>query len=53
MTLFCLTAQPMYTRGRQNSVFVGSQYIAQKPSRKYQSAMDIHSMILDEAPEPV
>lgn len=49
---FCL-ASPLYSRNRQNSVFVGPQIVAQKPSRKYRSAMDIHSMVLDEAPEPV
>lgn len=47
-----VTAPPLYSRSRQNSVFVGPQTIvAQKPSRKYQSAMDIHSLVLDEAPE--
>lgn len=50
---FSSTAPPLYNRSRQNSVFVGSQFVAQKPSRKYQSAMDIHSLVLDEAPEPV
>lgn len=49
---FC-SASPLYSRNRQNSVFVGPQVVAQKPSRKYRSAMDIHSMVLDEAPEPV
>lgn len=48
-----VTASPLYGRARQNSVFVGTQFVAQKPSRKYQSAADIHSMVLDEAPEPV
>lgn len=50
------TAPPLYSRNRQNSVFVGPQFVAQKPSRKYQSAMDIHSLVLEEhteAPEPV
>ncbi|XP_055304126.1 uncharacterized protein LOC129569370 [Sitodiplosis mosellana] len=46
-------ASPLYSRSRQNSVFVGPQSVAQKPSRKYQSAIDIHSLVLDEAPEPV
>lgn len=50
---FSSTAPPLYNRNRQNSVFVGSQFVAQKPSRMYQSAMDIHSLVLDEAPEPV
>lgn len=52
---FCdLTAQPTYARCRQNSVFVESQHVSQKPChRKYQSAMDLSAMVLDEAPEPV
>lgn len=49
---FCL-APLLYSRNRQNSVFVGPQIVTQKPSRKYRSAMDIHSMVLDEAAEPV
>lgn len=48
-----ITAQPSYARCRQNSVFVESQYVSQKPCRKYQSAMDLSAMVLDEAPEPV
>lgn len=51
--VYLKTGQPQFSRNRQNSVFVGPQYVAQKPSRKYQSAMDIHSLVLDEAPEPV
>lgn len=48
------TAQPTYARCRQNSVFVESQHVSQKPChRKYQSAMDLSAMVLDEAPEPV
>ncbi|XP_031639527.1 uncharacterized protein LOC116351545 [Contarinia nasturtii] len=52
-SLYTVRASPLYNRNRQNSVFVGPQFVAQKPSRKYQSAMDIHTMVLDEAPEPV
>lgn len=54
--LLFFSAQPTYARCRQNSVFVESQYsstASQKPSRKYQSAMDLSAMVLDEAPEPV
>lgn len=42
-----------YNRSRQNSVFVGPQFVTQQPPRKTRSAMDLHSMVLDEAPEPV
>ncbi|XP_055842264.1 uncharacterized protein LOC129909238 [Episyrphus balteatus] len=42
-----------YVRPRQNSVFVGPQVVIQKPPRKTRSAMDIHSMVLDESAEHV
>ncbi|XP_055371007.1 uncharacterized protein LOC129605339 [Condylostylus longicornis] len=46
---------PQYFRPRQNSVFVSSQImqLPKQPPRKTRSAMDIHSMILDEAAEAV
>lgn len=40
-------------RPRQNSVFVGPQFISQEPPRKSRSAMDIHSLVLNENAEPV
>lgn len=45
---------PLYSRPRQNSVFVGPQIIAtpQAP-RKTRSAFDIHSLVLDENAEQV
>lgn len=45
-----------YSRPRQNSVFVGpspNQFLMPKPPRKTRSAMDLHSMILDESAEQV
>ncbi|XP_037816803.1 uncharacterized protein LOC119607094 [Lucilia sericata] len=45
-----------HTRPRQNSVFVGpspNQFLMPKPPRKTRSAMDLHSMILDETAEQV
>ncbi|XP_060663684.1 uncharacterized protein LOC132796507 isoform X2 [Drosophila nasuta] len=44
------------SRPRQNSVFVGastSHYLMPKPPRKTRSAMDLHSMVLDESAEQV
>uniref|UniRef100_A0A0A1X3Z4 Frizzled-7 n=2 Tax=Zeugodacus cucurbitae TaxID=28588 RepID=A0A0A1X3Z4_ZEUCU len=46
----------MNSRPRQNSVFVGSspsQFMMPRPPRKTRSAMDLHSMVLDEAAEQV
>ena len=42
---------PMYSRPRQNSVFVGPQLIAahyQTPPRKTRSAVDLHQLVLNE-----
>ncbi|XP_030378246.1 uncharacterized protein LOC115626875 [Scaptodrosophila lebanonensis] len=44
------------SRPRQNSVFVGastSHFLMPKPPRKTRSAMDLHSMVLDESAEQV
>ncbi|XP_016948819.1 uncharacterized protein LOC108023701 [Drosophila biarmipes] len=44
------------SRPRQNSVFVGastSHYLMPRPPRKTRSAMDLHSMVLDESAEQV
>ncbi|XP_058978104.1 uncharacterized protein LOC101893044 [Musca domestica] len=44
------------SRPRQNSVFVGpspNQFLMPRPPRKTRSAMDLHSMILDETAEQV
>ncbi|KAH8419780.1 hypothetical protein KR009_002460, partial [Drosophila setifemur] len=44
------------SRPRQNSVFVGasnSHYMIPRPPRKTRSAMDLHSMVLDESAEQV
>lgn len=48
------SGHPLYSRPRQNSVFVGPQIIAtpQAP-RKTRSAFDIHSLVLDETAEQV
>ncbi|XP_054727632.1 uncharacterized protein LOC129237156 [Anastrepha obliqua] len=43
-----------HARPRQNSVFVGpspNQFMMPRPPRKTRSAMDLHSMVLDEAAE--
>lgn len=41
-------------RPRQNSVFVGPQFVSQRPPpRKSRSAVDIHSLVVNEKPEPV
>lgn len=51
---FVYLGHPLYSRPRQNSVFVGPQIIAtpQAP-RKTRSAFDIHSLVLDETAEQV
>ncbi|XP_059616953.1 uncharacterized protein LOC132261922 [Phlebotomus argentipes] len=41
---------PMYSRPRQNSVFVGPPVISPlQPSRKTRSAVDIHQLVLTES----
>uniref|UniRef100_A0A1B0A092 DUF4808 domain-containing protein n=1 Tax=Glossina pallidipes TaxID=7398 RepID=A0A1B0A092_GLOPL len=45
-----------HNRPRQNSVFVGpspNRFLIPRPPRKTRSAMDLHSMVLDESAEQV
>lgn len=52
----CMVSPNMYIRGqriRQNSVFVGQYDPSAQSARKSKSAVDIHSLVLNEVPEPV
>lgn len=51
---FTLKGYTTLSRPRQNSVFVGTAIpIVPKPQRKSRSAIDIHSLVLDETAEQV
>ncbi|KAJ6638922.1 hypothetical protein Bhyg_11660 [Pseudolycoriella hygida] len=52
-SMYAVRANQLHIRPRQNSVFVGPQFYIQQAPRKTRSAMDLHSMVLDEAAEPV